>query len=72
MKKMQDWSKYNPEIHDLHAKTSCKKCYGRGYIGRDSKTKQKIQCKCLSYKDKEVSLIVKPTLKETIAVNKVR
>ena len=25
----------------------CKKCYGRGYIGRDSMTKQPIPCTCI-------------------------
>ena len=28
-------------------KSDCKKCYGRGYIGRDSKTKAPIPCSCI-------------------------
>ena len=31
---------------------SCKKCYGRGWIGRRSDTKEPIPCKCIF--DKEV------------------
>lgn len=26
---------------------SCKRCYGRGYVGRDSETKAPIPCKCV-------------------------
>ena len=30
-----------------HPKPNCKHCHGRGYIGRDSKTKAPIPCKCI-------------------------
>lgn len=32
-------------------KPNCKKCFGRGFIGRDSKTRELIACrKCYPYK----------------------
>ena len=31
-------------------KAACKKCYGRGYIGRDSKLKYYLMCPCLRKK----------------------
>ncbi|MFA5484929.1 MAG: hypothetical protein WC260_01645 [Candidatus Pacearchaeota archaeon] len=34
------------EIRD--PRKSCKSCYGRGYIGRDSFTKQPIPCTCIN------------------------
>lgn len=32
-------------------KSNCKKCYGRGYIGKNVKTHLKVSCNCL-YKTK--------------------
>ena len=36
------------------AQTFCKKCYGRGYIGREIHTNKYIPCKCIniSYNNK--------------------
>lgn len=37
-------------------KPSCKHCYGRGYVGRDSKTKSPIPCMCIHPKyDKDLN-----------------
>lgn len=32
-------------------RSGCRKCYGRGYIGRDSKTKMPIPCNCIYDKE---------------------
>lgn len=37
---------------DIHAKITCKACYGRGYIGRNLTTGEIVPCKCLKLKAK--------------------
>ena len=32
-----------------YAKPSCKKCYGRGWIGKNVKTGQLVPCKCVNW-----------------------
>lgn len=35
-----------PEI-EVKPKSSCRHCYGRGYVGTDTATKKKIICRCV-------------------------
>jgi len=37
---------------DIHARITCKACYGRGYIGRNLTTGEIVPCKCLTLKAK--------------------
>lgn len=37
-------------------KSNCKHCHGRGYIGTDVKTKQKIKCRCLRRQNKSTKV----------------
>lgn len=36
----------DPEL-EVKPKSSCRHCYGRGYIGTDTHTKKKILCRCV-------------------------
>lgn len=38
------------------ARSSCRRCFGRGYIGTDTKTGEKVGCRCVrvSYVDQPV------------------
>jgi len=35
-----------PEV-DITPKPNCKRCYGRGYEGRDTKTNRNVVCRCV-------------------------
>ena len=63
--KLRDYlAGYNPELHNVVAKTSCRRCYGRGILGRDTVTDKPVQCTCLRLALKETEPLLNPTLQD--------
>jgi hypothetical protein len=55
-----DFSSYNDVGNmgkfGIYARRDCKKCFGRGWVGTDTQTKQRILCSCLIKVDHEKEL----------------
>ena len=49
---------FDPEKHELYAKSNCNKCYGRGSIGQNITHGEPQPCTCLRMRLKAVEVTV--------------
>ena len=51
---------YNPEVHELYAKSNCPRCLGRGSCGKNLTTGEQQECTCLRMRLKPIDPSLEP------------